>query len=169
MIYCFSGKIASGKTSIAKSLASEKGIKYISFSAYLKNYAISSGLDPNDRQTLQNLGEKFIKSDIQNFCVNVLNQINWEDQNSFVVDGIRHLEVFSILKELLLDKKILLVYLDTVLNTRLKRLDINRKILTKFESHSTEKQVEAIIKDNADIVIDGSLDIKVIVKKILSH
>lgn len=167
MVIGLSGKVGSGKSSLAKALVDKTGHSHVSFGDFVRKQAKDEGQDPSSREVLQQIGEKFINKDIEKFCIDVLGQIDWKSQNIFIVEGIRHLEVLKTLKRILKSHDVVLIYLEIDENERKKRLNLTDKDLNKIDSHSTEIQLDDILKSEADLVINGNLELATIVNKII--
>ena len=137
MILGFSGKIKSGKTTVAEAVASELGIARASFGDYVRSVAYERGLDKNDRDTLQNVGESLIQSGWTQFCTDVLEAANWRGGDSIVVDGIRHEQAIVTIKEITTPQPFRLVHVEVADELRLERLGKNSSDLAKMDAHST--------------------------------
>ena len=88
----FSGRIKSGKTTIATATASSLDWQCASFGDYVRWVAIRQNEDPESRAALQRIGESCIARGWPAFCHNVLKMVNWRSGMPVVVDGIRHVE-----------------------------------------------------------------------------
>ena len=106
----FSGPIASGKTTISMKLAKHLGCPRVSFGDYVRKVASERGLDVLSRDVLQNVGESLIREGWKKFCSSVLEQVKWEPGGTLVVDGVRHKEALTNLKELTAPSKMFLIY-----------------------------------------------------------
>lgn len=159
IVICFSGKITSGKTTLSQEIASLLRSPRVSFGEYVRNFARMRGQNFLDRSVLQQIGEELLKENFYEFCNSVLNQTIWRECYYLIVDGVRHLEVFEAIKEIVRPKKTKLVYieLDTEIQTnRIYFRDREGAIeLRKYEEHSTERQAEQI-KSMSDLILDGN-------------
>src|SRR3569833_1687057 len=84
-----SGKIGSGKTTLAEFTAQRFQVPYVSFGNYVRHVAKERGIVEN-RENLQNLGQDLINEDIDQFCRKVLYFDGWDGKSSLILDGIRH-------------------------------------------------------------------------------
>ena len=171
VILTFSGKIKSGKTTLSKSIAKKLDWSYISFGDYIRSVAKMKGLIES-RETLQNLGEQLVETmGWERFCKDILDQISWKNGQSIVIDGVRHSEAILTLKKLTAPSNVLLVYLTLDENDQKERLsqimDINNEEFLRMNSHSTEIQVYNLLPNIADLILDGSQHIDILIDKLI--
>lgn len=162
IIVCFSGRIAIGKTSASKALAEKLGCPWTGFGDYVRRVAIKKGLNPEDRDQLQNLGESIIKEHgFDWFCKEVIAAANWLGDRPLVVDGIRHEEAFRTIVRLLPSHKAVLIHLtidnEEVLRARFAERGIGSEEREKWEIHSTERQVLSALPRIASLVVSANL------------
>lgn len=169
MVIGLSGKVGSGKSSLAKALVDETGHSHVSFGDFVRKQAKDEGQDPTSRKILQQIGKNFIKKDIEKFCIDVLDQVDWRNQDIFIIEGIRHIEVLKTLKRILKSHNVVLVYLEIDENERKKRLNLTDNDLNKIDSHSTEIQLDNVLKSEADLIVNGNLELKLIVDKVIQQ
>lgn len=154
-----SGKIASGKTTLANRLVSEFNAKYISFGTYVRYEATQRGIELS-RENLQNLGEYIINKDgYINFTLNVFNHfIDSSQYNNeiIVIEGVRHIEVLKEIKRI--SRNNVTIFLNTNKNQLYKNVRyrdaINDKMLNKFLCHNVESEIMSI-KKIADITLSS--------------
>lgn len=166
-----SGLIASGKTTIAHKLADKLNAKYGSFGKTLRAIAIAQGLK-NERHVLQRLGEEWIERRCAKFCELTLAEANWTSQDSLVIEGLRHVQALEALKHLLRPIKLILVYIDADDTLRAKRLmdaGLDSQELKRLDSHSTEIQVQSVLKQMADYVVISNESPENIVSNIILY
>ncbi|QMW05413.1 AAA family ATPase [Spirosoma foliorum] len=170
MVVAFSGRIGSGKTTLTTELADQLGWPRTSFGDYVRLQAMQSNIDPT-RENLQNLGEKLLEEDPRLFCDNVLNQIVWRSEGNLIIDGIRHVQVISLIKELVSPFEMIHVHIETDVQTRSERLYLRYSSveLQKIDNHSTELDVKHVLGEQADIVIKGDSTIASLVKETREH
>ncbi len=157
-VVTFSGKIGSGKSEISSALASRLRWPLASFGDYLRSIARVRGLSES-REVLQGLGESLVAGDVHGFCKAVLSQANWVPAQGLVVDGVRHSEVASTLRELVAPLPLLLVLVevpDVVRGARLFKKGVEYELLRELDLHSTESQVSSTLPHIADLKIDGT-------------
>jgi dephospho-CoA kinase len=140
----FSGRIASGKSTISKALAADIGCRRVSFGDYVRNVAGERGLAPT-REVLQSLGEELEATDVNRFCRAVVDWAGWRPGSSLVIDGIRHVRVLENLKSLVEPTPLILVFVDADDSRRTSRLaergEGEDARLGLVESHSSERDV----------------------------
>ena len=166
LVVGFSGKIKSGKTTVAEAVASELGIARASFGDYVRSIAFERGLDDSDRGILQSIGESLIQSGWTEFCTAVLEAANWSAGDSIVVDGIRHQRAIATIKEIATPQPFCLVHVEVADELRLERLGKESSELAKMDAHSTEFDVKNILRSMADKCVDSSRDVDEVVAEI---
>lgn len=159
-VLALSGKTNSGKSYAGKSFAAKYGWDYVSFGDYVRKVTNARSL-PASREYWQEVGENLISTNLEGFCRDVLAQApNWKPGKSLVIDGIRHVEVNNLLKELVAPSKYVLVIIEVNEQIRLERLHRagieQDDLIKRVESHSTEKQAKTILPQIADFIIDGN-------------
>jgi dephospho-CoA kinase len=164
------GKIRSGKSSLSQGLSENLNWPYVSFGDEVRRIAKQRGLEPS-REVLQEIGQDLVYNSAQEFCKAVLAQAEWQPGESLVVDGIRHLEVVEILRELVRPSALRLVYLKTADQIRESRLAAEikgRQDLESIEHHSTEVQVGTVLPNVADLIVDGASPMNELITEITS-
>jgi dephospho-CoA kinase len=162
------GKIRSGKSSLSRSLSEHLNWPYVSFGDEVRTVAQQRGLDPL-RETLQEIGEELVANSAQQFCEAVIGQAEWQPGQSLVIDGIRHLKIVEILRDLVRPSVLRLVYVktdDDVREVRLAGEIANGQELYRIEHHSTEAQVGTILPSLADLVVDGAKPLNSLIREI---
>ena len=120
--------------------------------------ANSRGLG-TERETLQQLGEGLVDSDLEHFCREVLSSANWHPGQGIVLDGIRHAETLEMLGRIAAPLRVILIHMDVpepIRAERLKTRGVPEDDARRQEEHSTERQVVAKLPDIADLRIDGT-------------
>ena len=171
VVLAFSGGIASGKSTLSRSVAKTLDWPWVSFGDYVRTVAQNRSLG-NSREVLQEVGSSLIKEGWTQFCSSVLNQITWRPGQSLVVDGIRHAEAVYELQKLVAPSEFLLVFVETSDPMRKARLRA-RKVadyekLQCIESHSTEAQVKVFLAGMADLTVDGTQPMENLVHEIVT-
>jgi dephospho-CoA kinase len=174
LLLCFSGEIGSGKTSVSKQVASALDWTCVGFGDYLRSEIQRKGGDPTSREELQTLGQERVKSNPRKFCEDVLASGDYTPGDDFVIDGIRHVEIFNILTEIVAPSRAKLLYLDSKEKVRLSR--INDKDDVQDFARASDHPVEAELGDKlprcADGVIDANKPLKQVVEdclKLVEH
>lgn len=162
------GKIRSGKSSLSRGLSENLNWPYVSFGDEVRSITGRRGLSPS-REVLQKIGEELVAKSPQEFCEAVLAQAQWQPGEWLVVDGIRHLKIVEILRDLVRPSVLRLVYVRTADDVRESRLanEINEpEDLERIEHHSTEEQVGTILPSLIDLTVDGEKPIGELVAEV---
>jgi dephospho-CoA kinase len=139
-------------------LATILNYKYASFGNYVRKVATRIGYVDPTRAQLQEVGERLVKDEAQSFCQSVLRDAEWFQGEGLIIDGIRHLHILEILREICFPQKFFLIYMAVDESIRQERV-ISRgrdRELTLAIKHSTELQVEEVLRLRADLIVDGS-------------
>ena len=155
-VIVFSGKIASGKSSLSAALARTLSLPRVSFGDYVRNVAAYLGLESSDRETLQDLGAFLAKRPVP-FCRQVLAQAGDKQAGSIIVDGLRHVSILDEQVTLVAPRQVVLVYVRAS-DATVERRSRQRRVLVEAdgpEKHSTEYQVETLLRERADIIVDN--------------
>ncbi len=151
MIICITGEIASGKTTLSRELSKMTGYPRYSISDYLKEKAKIHGYDIITREVLQSVGKVCIDLGWNSFCTGFLTYVNWNVNQPLIIDGIRHKEFFTALKELISPDLCLLLFLDVENAIIQERLRIRGETQINH-SHISEGNLEEL-KLLADYII----------------
>ncbi len=158
----FAGRIGTGKSSLSIALAADMHWKRASFGDFVRSIAEERGV-VNSRHNLQEIGAELESSDAFAFCRDVLNFAGWISGEPVVIDGIRHVRVLEIVRELIAPIPLLFVYLDGEEQSRkarlLRRDGVDGASFVDAESHSTERDVASRLPELADLRLfskDGS-------------
>ncbi|MEI9941988.1 MAG: AAA family ATPase [Pseudomonadota bacterium] len=167
---CFSGGIASGKTTLASAVAVRLGLQVATFGGYVRSEARRRGAEEH-REALQALGEALIgEMGWISFCTAVLEEAGWTPGNSIVVDGIRHVAALEAVRAIVnpMPTKLFLVAVaQAVRQDRNDNRPQERTELAKADLHSTERDVHQSLPDLADLVLDGTRDPDALVEEVL--
>lgn len=166
-IYLFSGKIASGKTTISTALSNYLGIKRYTISDYLQNYADIYYNGNHSRDVLQKIGDIKRKEGYKKFCIDFLTFIKYEENMSFIIDGIRTLEFLKEMKLCLINEKVIHIFINIDEKIRFERMmKRNSQDQLYFHHHTESYSKELMVA--ADIVVNSSDNIPDIVNYIIS-
>lgn len=169
LVFALSGAIGSGKTSVSRALSVELGWPRCAFGDQVRSEARMRGLDPSQRDVLQELGKELVACDPEAFCRATLDQAGGQGM-SLVLDGVRHIEILEIVRRVVEPAPVVLVYLDVIKSQREARLASagrdQEKSLIELDRHSTECQVRDRIREAADLVIDGSKPLPQLVQEL---
>lgn len=144
LVVCISGRMASGKSTISKSLAAALGWRHVGFGEYLRSQLVLNGQDLESRKALQELGERLLQADPRAFVMNVLHSIKYTPGDCLIVDGVRHARIFRIIEALVLPatSKLIFISLEDVTRRRriaLRGIDEGERV--RAENHSVEAEV----------------------------
>ncbi len=160
LIYIFSGCTGCGKTSLSKPFATEHGMTWTSFGDAVRAEAKLLGLEPTDKETLQKLGQRLVEHEQNRLCDIVLSQIDFGKDNDCVIDGLRHIRIYELLKQKLSPEYFRLIYINTETGIRHGRLVKNRGVTYsqcyQFDADPTEIEVESQLRPLADLIVDNN-------------
>ncbi len=169
IVLCFSGGIASGKTSLASAAADRICMPSASFGRFVRSTAQARGVSP-ERASLQTLGESLIAEwGWDGFCRGVLEAGGWTSGRGIVVDGIRHELALTTVRSLVAPVVTKLVFVEVPVDVRerrsLNRLDDTTDLATA-EKHSTEHDVAHVLRRIADLIVDGTHDVSALIDEL---
>ena len=169
ILICFAGRIASGKTTLSRAVAETLEWPWAGFGDYIRMEARRKGLDES-RGVLQNIGESLME-DPDDFCRLLLQQVSWEPGRHIVIDGIRHVRILDSMRRVTATSKVLLVFVETKEQVLKRRLAARNAPegdgLSDFEMHSTEREVIKNLPAAADLIVDGSKPVDILVQDIV--
>ncbi|MAM39585.1 MAG: hypothetical protein CL949_14030 [Erythrobacter sp.] len=169
LLLCFSGQIGSGKSSVSTAVAEALGWRRTGFGDYLRSEIIRSGGDPNDRQALQDLGQKRVDADAAAFCRDVLAAAGFTPGDDLVIDGIRHVAIFEILAEVSRPSEARLLYLGAREITRNLRIQsrTDAQDFARASAHRVETELQDALPQRADALIDADQQLEQVVANCL--
>lgn len=157
-VITFSGSIASGKSTLSRSLATELRWKHASFGDYIRSQAKLYGLEAS-RRVLQNLGQSLIGKGWEQFCRLVLDQSDWTPGEPIIIDGIRHIEVITTLRSLVSPLEVILIFISVDEETRKTRIQLRdcseEESEQSVQNHPTEVQVNTRLQQVANLTVYG--------------
>jgi dephospho-CoA kinase len=169
VVIAFSGGVASGKSSVATRIAERLAWPCASFGSFVRRIARSRGLQES-REVLQEIGGELVGGDLRAFCLAVIGQTTWTGSGSLVLDGVRHIEILPILREVTAPAELLMVFVDTPRELRFSRLQQRAgkegEPFDQIEAHSTEVQVPRL-EALADLRIDGTRKIEELADEVM--
>lgn len=156
-VIAFAGPTKSGKTTLAKKLATTLGVSFGSFGEGVRREAARRGFHHASRKQLQTLGEEMVESDKNAFCRDVLTDADFRPGQGLVLDGIRHIDVLSVIKDLVRPQTVRLVYVESPVADRVRRNRSDLHQIQEIDSHPVEREA-ARLKSAADLFLDTSKD-----------
>jgi dephospho-CoA kinase len=128
--------------------------------------------DRNDRTVLQQLGQALVLTKPGDFVNDVLHQQpGAEHAENVIVDGVRHVEILLELKKQAPPRTLKLIHIKADSETRQERLmrrdRVERRLIARYDSDITEAQVARILPQYADLTIDGSLPVELLVDQVI--
>ena len=170
-VIAISGGIGAGKSTLAERLADKLDAVRASFGREVKHYAEINGENPNDRSTLQQLGQALVLTDCEGFVRRVLEQQPNVGDRQLIVEGVRHIEVLMELKERVRPKRLYLIHVMTPGSTREQRVmerdRVERRLVARYDNDITEAQVSRILPQYADLTVNGELPITLQVVQVM--
>ena len=165
-IICLSGEIASGKTTVAHSLAKRLPQTIVrSFGDVVRQKAEGQG-KKLDRATLQAVGMSLIAGGWESFVDELLKDVP-PSSEILVIEGIRHREAAEEIALRNLCDRFLTVYLMVDPQVQQARLAERGEALVS-RMHAVESSL-AEVKAVANLIIEGRLSVMQIVDKIIAH
>ena len=158
-VLALSGRMASGKSTLALRLAELLCCARASFGDYVRTVANSRGIEPTG-ENLQSVGAELVELGWEAFCRAVLSQTSWQPGQMLVVDGVRHVDAIHHLKNLVAPLSVILIHVKIDEELRIGRIREREAAAaapdTRSETHSTERDVKAALPALGDLVVDGS-------------
>lgn len=172
MIFGIAGKIASGKSTLARALAARIGGERLGFGDYVREVARSKGLDFTDRNVLQELGQQLVTADPAAFVGGILRNANYASGRPIVFDGVRHVVVWNEIADVarLSGDAATLVYLDMPEEIRRARLAARGLSITAasaFDKHVSEQELDGDLQTAATMKLDARQETTALVDAIL--
>jgi len=169
LVVAFAGKIGSGKTTITKSLAEALGWSRTGFGDYVRKVVREQGL-ASTRENLQRVGTEMLRRDVNNFCKSVLSNGGWQPGENLIIDGLRHVETIEVIRKAVRPADLRTVYIYVPEKARLARLrqrgDGDEGTISNVERHSSEQQVDSILRSRVDLLVEGSRPVEAIVAEL---
>ncbi|MFC1640684.1 AAA family ATPase [Patescibacteria group bacterium] len=159
------GKIASGKSTIAKALSTHFGCDSISFSQVLRLHLASQGASSN-RTALQELGRELLdrygNEGFLDWVIEKTPHLAWD--GTLIIDGFRHPDVYRRLQERY--SKTILVFCAVSDEDRILRImtrdSLERETVLQLINDSTEQFVDQL-RDAANLIVHPSTTIDEII------
>lgn len=116
------------------------------------------GGDPTSREALQDLGQRLVEANAESFCRLVLESGGFVQGDNFVIDGVRHVEIFRTLERLSEPSTAYLLFLSADEGHRLVRVRdrADKDDFTRAATHRVEMELCVSLPALADAVIDAT-------------
>jgi AAA domain-containing protein len=166
----FSGRIASGKTTITQSLAEMLGWPRAGFSDYLRFILKERGNNAPTREQLQDLGQSLVTADPDQFCRNVLGLGGFVPGGNILLDGIRHVDIQRRIASLVEPSRAILIHLaadDELVERRTEQRGASEEEFKRASSHPVEQDLQQSLPSIADYSIDASHALPIVISDCL--
>lgn len=168
LVVTFAGQIGSGKSSVSRSLAENLKWPRAAFGDYLRKLAIERGLDADNRQVLQDLGQFLVAKDSREFCRAFLLDGGFSPSINMLVDGVRHVSIQRDITVLVAPSESKLIYLRAGEGERLARVKsrpAGQSDFNRAQEHAVESQLRLDLPSVADAVIDAEQDLPIVLRE----
>jgi chloramphenicol 3-O-phosphotransferase len=158
-VLALSGRTSAGKTTVADALSQTLGWPRAAFGDYVRAQAQLRGLS-EERESLQELGGLLIEQlGWLAFCEQTLRFSGLDGGSApCLVDGVRHIEALTALREIFGPVPVWLVYIAVEDRERYQRLaagEVSAARAEAWELHPTEQQNLAELPEAADLVVQS--------------
>jgi adenylate kinase family enzyme len=173
-VIALAGPSAAGKSTWADHLATIYDAPQLRFGEYVAHKARERGIKHPDRRTLQTLGTQLLaQQGAENFCRDALQYAAWKPNRPLIIDGVRHEQVHRSLIHIIGGEKLILLYVDRPDTERLHEL-ANEGVTTdadlrEFDRDPTEREVRTLLRQRADVEIQGRLPDANTTTEVLQH
>jgi len=133
----------------------------VGFGDEVRAIATARGL-PFTREVLQPIGEEQVRDRPKEFCEAVLQRGGYQPGEGLVIDGLRHVEVLTLLRTLLAPVQVMHVHILSPEEVRVERMVSRGRAgdsTAGGDNHSTEIQLSRELPGVADIIIDGTREV----------
>jgi cytidylate kinase len=171
LVVCFSGRIGSGKSSVANKLAQALRWPKAGFGDYLRQRIAQEGGDPDSRRALQDLGQSVVDADPDQLCADVLGSAGFAPGGNLVLDGIRHASIYARITGLVAPSRACLVHLsadDTHVRARVASRPQGSGDLNRAQAHPVESDLQLALPELADVVLDANRPLTDVIADCLS-
>ena len=157
-IVFISGRIGSGKTSLATEIAKRLDCPFASFGDAVRAEAATLGLPRADRVILQRIGQRLVDEEPERFCRLVLDRIA-DNASCAIVEGLRHARLLWVLKKVAGNARVEVIFVDLGRLERFRRLREYRgysdEVCRQYDNDPTEIELDGSLKELADVVVDN--------------
>lgn len=171
MIIGVAGKIASGKSTLARAIAARLKGRRVGFGDYVRSVAEARHLNSSDRTVLQMLGQELVTHDPRAFVREVFSFGRHLPSETIVLDGVRHEAIWQEVRAVAAQtaEVSFLVFLSIPEGSRLMRLGargVSHESAKLFDHHESESDLESRLRRVADLTLDVGLDQTTLVDKV---
>jgi dephospho-CoA kinase len=154
-VICLSGAPGSGKTTIAKAVAADAGLRWGSFGDYVRSRAREQGLS-TERESLQSLGQSLVDQGPRDFCQATLDWLGWTPPHGLVLEGLRHVSVYEALRAIVRPIHVFLIFVDVDKGIQRERLKSRsgEELSLALVTDPTEREIKSL-RDRADLIVSG--------------
>ena len=171
ILVCFAGHIGSGKTSISTAVGEALDWKRTSFGDFLRAEVTRQGGNPDHRQTLQDLGQSCVAKGPEEFCRQVLAAGLYRADENFILDGVRHVDIYLALQHLVKPTAVKLIFLqseDEIRKQRVTARDGSPADLVRADAHPVEADLRFNLPALAATTINGAAPLDEVVRQSLA-
>jgi len=151
--------------------ATRVGAGWSSFGNSVRQIVSERGL-PLTRTTLQQVGATLVQDNPEELCNHVLKEAKSASTSMSVIDGVRHVKILEQLRVMVAPRSVACVFIDAPIDLRLKRIQerdgASAAQFMELEKHSTEVEVQVLLKRHANIVVTNLSSIDKCVDQIVS-
>jgi hypothetical protein len=169
-VISFSGRIASGKTTVTQTLAEMLGWPRVGFSDYLRHLLKERGNTLPTREQLQDLGQSLVMADPDQFCRKVLGLGGFLPGGNILLDGIRHVDIQRRIVGLVEPSRAILIHLaadDELVERRIERRGASENELKRAGSHPVEHDLLQSLPSMANYTVDAGRGLPIVISDCL--
>ena len=164
----FSGRIASGKTTITQTLSDVLRWRRVGFSDYLRHVFEGQGSSDPTREQLQDLGQSLVAKDPDQFCRDVLALGGFSPGENIILDGIRHADIQSRLARLVKPSRAVLIHLAAsgeLARQRVEKRGASDEEFRRASEHAVEQDLLKSLPSCANHIVDAALPLLDVVSR----
>ena len=164
-----SGRIAAGKSSVAKALAVALECQVVSFGDFVRARATLVGASLS-RESLVAIGQSLVTRDCREFVASAISFAGWSPGDRIVIDGIRHRCVRAALVSTAARQQFLHVHVRSSNSVRCRRLRQRQELrdIVSLDRDPTEREVTEL-GATADLVVRGDGEVDTVVSEVLAR